>query len=116
MRVLLVHGLGRTRRSFFLLSRRLTGSGHTPEFFSYSPWKESHKSILARPIARLRGLAATETEVGLVGHSFGGLLLREAIAVTPELRVRHLVMLGTPMRTSSPSAPRVSLACSATRA
>jgi len=34
----------------------------------------------------------------LVGHSFGGLLLREAIAVTPELRVRHLVMLGTPNR------------------
>jgi pimeloyl-ACP methyl ester carboxylesterase len=105
MRVLLVHGLGRTRRSFFLLSRRLSGSGHTPEFFSYSPWTESHESILARLIARLRVIAATDTEVGLVGHSFGGLLLREAVAVTPELRVRHLVMLGTPNRM-----PRLALA------
>jgi pimeloyl-ACP methyl ester carboxylesterase len=105
MRVLLVHGLGRTRRSFFLLRRRLAGSGHTPEFFSYAPWKESHESILARLVAKLRVLAATETEVGLVGHSFGGLLLRQAIAETPELRVRHLVMLGTPNRL-----PRLALA------
>ena len=96
MVVLLVHGLGRTRRSFFLLSRRLSSYGHTPDFFSYSPWTESHESILARLVAKLQGLAETETEVGLVGHSFGGLLLREAIAVVPELRVRHLVMLGTP--------------------
>jgi pimeloyl-ACP methyl ester carboxylesterase len=98
MRVLLVHGLGRTRWSFFSLSRRLSGSGHAPEFFSYSPWTEGHKSILARLVAKLRDLAATEVEVGLVGHSFGGLLLREAIAMTPELKVRHFFMLGTPNR------------------
>jgi len=35
-------------------------------------------------------------EVGLVGHSYGGLLLREAVAALPELKVGHLVMLGTP--------------------
>lgn len=98
MRVLLVHGLGRTQRSFFLLRRRLSNSGHTAELFSYSSWAESHEIILARLVAKLRVLAATETEVGLVGHSFWGLLLREAIALTPELRVRHLVMLGTPNR------------------
>lgn len=46
-------------------------------------------------IARLRAMEGTD-EVGLIGHSFGGLLLREAVAHVPELRVRHLVMLGTP--------------------
>ena len=96
MVILLVHGLGRTRRSFFLLSRRLANYGHTPDFFSYSSRTESHDSILARLVTKLQALADTETEVGLVGHSFGGLLLREAIAVVPKLKVRHLVMLGTP--------------------
>ena len=36
--------------------------------------------------------------MGLVGHSFGGLLLRQGIALTPEVTVRHLIMLGTPNR------------------
>jgi pimeloyl-ACP methyl ester carboxylesterase len=34
----------------------------------------------------------------LVGHSLGGLLLRLALLEVPELRVRQLVMLGTPNR------------------
>jgi pimeloyl-ACP methyl ester carboxylesterase len=105
MRVLLVHGLGRTRHSFFLLSRRLSAAGHTPECFAYSVWRERHEQIVTRLVTKLQALAATETEVGLVGHSFGGLLLREAIAMTPGLRVRHLVMLGTPNRL-----PRLALA------
>jgi pimeloyl-ACP methyl ester carboxylesterase len=105
MRVLLAHGLGRTRRSFFLLSRRLSAAGHTPEYFSYSARSGTHEEILAGLVTKLQALAATGTEAGLVGHSFGGLLLREAIAVTPGLRVRHLFMLGTPHRP-----PRLALA------
>jgi pimeloyl-ACP methyl ester carboxylesterase len=96
MRVILAHGLGRSRLSMFLLGRRLARSGCTPEYFSYSSFAENHASIVARLVTRLRGLAATDQEVGLVGHSFGGLLFREALAKVPELKVRHLVMLGTP--------------------
>ncbi|WP_348240920.1 esterase/lipase family protein, partial [Salmonella enterica] len=36
--------------------------------------------------------------VGLVGHSLGGLLLRQVVAEQPDLPVRHLVMLGSPNR------------------
>jgi pimeloyl-ACP methyl ester carboxylesterase len=46
-------------------------------------------------VERFRQLAKGE-EVGLVGHSFGGLLFRQALAQVPQLKVRHLVMLGTP--------------------
>jgi len=98
MRVVLVHGLGRTRLSLALLARRLSMSGHTPESFPYSALAETHDRIVSRLVARLRRLAAQREEVGLVGHSFGGLLLREALAVVPELRVKHLVMLATPNR------------------
>jgi pimeloyl-ACP methyl ester carboxylesterase len=79
-----------------LLARRLSKAGHSPLFFWYVPALERHTRIRSRLIARLRGLAAPGDEVGLVGHSFGGLLLRDAVAQVPELRVRHLVMLGTP--------------------
>jgi pimeloyl-ACP methyl ester carboxylesterase len=105
VRVLLVHGLGRTPKSLAFLARRLSKSGHIPEFFAYSPSTESQGSIVTRLVTRLRHLAGLEAEVGLVGHSFGGLLLREASAQVPELRVRHLVMLGTPNQP-----PRLALA------
>ena len=98
MKVLLVHGLGRTQLSLALLGRRLTTSGHETEYFSYFPWAESQPRIVARLVARFRRLAAAGDEVGLVGHSFGGLLLREAVVMVPGLRVKHLVMLGTPNR------------------
>ncbi|HYN08188.1 MAG TPA: alpha/beta fold hydrolase [Vicinamibacterales bacterium] len=99
MRVLLVHGLGRSPLSMAFLARRLSKSGHRPAFFAYSPLLESHDRIVSRLIARLRRLGAHGTEVGLIGHSFGGLVLREALAHVPELRVRHLVMFGTPNQT-----------------
>jgi pimeloyl-ACP methyl ester carboxylesterase len=96
MKVLLVPGLGRTPVSMLLLARRLSKTGHSPEFFCYFPTFERQSRINERLVERLRVLAANGAEVGLIGHSFGGLLLREACAKVPELRVRHLVMLGTP--------------------
>jgi len=98
MRVVLVHGLGRTRLSLALLARRLSKSGHRPEFFPYSALIETHDRIVSRLVTRLRHLMAQKEDVGLVGHSFGGLLLREALASVPDLRVKHLVMLATPNR------------------
>jgi hypothetical protein len=98
MRVVPVHGLGRSRLSMALLARRLSQSGHTAESFPYSALVETHERIVCRLARRLRCPAAQGAEVGLVGHSFGGLLLREALAVVPELRVKHLIMLATPNR------------------
>lgn len=94
--VLLVHGLGRTPLSLMLLGRRLRREGFDPEFFGYYAFAESHRRILERLVRRLRALAADEMPVGLVGHSLGGLLLRQAIAHVPELPLRGLAMLGTP--------------------
>src|SRR5688500_1095775 len=98
MRVVLVHGVGRTPFSMFLLARSISRAGHQPEHFAYLPYLETYDRILARLVSRLGHLAESAEEVGLVGHSFGGLLLREAAARVPSLRVRHLVMLGTPNR------------------
>lgn len=100
MEVLLVHGLGRTPLSMALLAWSLAREGHRPRVFGYLAAAEPHERIVERLAARLRGMAARDEEVGLVGHSLGGLLLREALAQAPELKVRHAIMLGTPNQPS----------------
>lgn len=98
MLVLLVHGLGRTPLSLFGLAPALRRAGLRTRFFAYSPTLEPLPRIVRRLTAVLRALAARGRPVGLVGHSLGGLLLRMSLPAVPGLRVRHLVMLGTPNR------------------
>jgi len=104
MLVILAHGLGRSRLSMYLLGRRLARDGFEVEYFSYSPLVETHEEIISRLTLWMGKLASAKSEVGLVGHSFGGLLFREALGRVPELNVRHLIMLGTPHRS-----PRLAL-------
>lgn len=98
MLTVLVHGLGRTPVSLFPLAADLRRAGHRTRLFAYFPYLESVPFIVARLAAQLQLLARLGQPVGLVGHSLGGLLLRMAAARVPELRVRRLVMLGTPNR------------------
>jgi len=97
MRVLLVHGLGRTAASLRSLRRSLKAAGHEPELFSYFAFAQPYESIRTRLVARL-GRMTDAGPVGLIGHSLGGLLLRHALPDVPALRVHRLIMLGTPNR------------------
>ncbi len=96
MKIVLAHALGRTPASFALLLWRLRRAGHKPETFSYFAFAERHDAMLERLVTRLRPLAKDGRPVGLIGHSFGGLLLRQALPMVPGLRVHHFVMLGVP--------------------
>ena len=98
MRVLLAHGLGRTPASLMLLHRALKRAGHEPAQFAYFAFAESYARIRERLVGRLRQLALDPAPVALIGHSLGGLLLRDALADVPELNVHRLIMLGTPNR------------------
>ncbi len=98
MRVLLVHGLGRTPLSLFGLARSLRSGGHSTRFFTYSPTFEGLDRIVRRLKCLLQELSRIDEPIALIGHSLGGLLLRMALPAVPNLSVHHLIMLGTPNR------------------
>lgn len=98
MRVLLVHGLGRSPLSMAYLAHRLRRGGHATETFGYFAARESYAAIVARLRARVHHAEAGGTPWVAVGHSLGGLLLRDAFASAVMQHVAHLVMLATPNR------------------
>jgi pimeloyl-ACP methyl ester carboxylesterase len=98
MRVLLVHGLGRTPLSLFGLARSLRSDGHSTRFFAYSPTFEGLDRIVRRLTRLLEELTRIDEPVALIGHSLGGLFLRMVLPAVPNLKVHHFIMLGTPNR------------------
>ena len=98
MRVLLLHGLGRTPLSLARLGRERRRAGHVPELVGYVAAVERFAVIRARVRRRLEHAARTGEPYAAVGHSLGGLLVRAALTEWPaDLPLpRHLVMLGTP--------------------
>ena len=78
------------------LGWRLRTAGHDTDSFGYLPWASSYDTIRQRLIARIADADAAGAAWVAVGHSLGGLLLRDAIAAAAPSRLAHLIMLATP--------------------
>jgi pimeloyl-ACP methyl ester carboxylesterase len=92
--VILVHGLWTPASVFSLQGHWLRQRGYQPLRFAYP----SVRATLAQNVQGLqRFIAATSAaDIHLVGHSLGGLLILELLAQAPDLRLRRVVLLGTP--------------------
>jgi thioesterase superfamily protein len=95
MRLLLIHGMGRTPFSLALLGRRLSKQGHFVRYFGYAAFQESFDQIVGRLVATIRA-TANQHPYGLIGHSLGGILARAALPALANMPPRHLVMLAPP--------------------
>uniref|UniRef100_A0A832M262 Alpha/beta hydrolase n=1 Tax=Oscillatoriales cyanobacterium SpSt-402 TaxID=2282168 RepID=A0A832M262_9CYAN len=95
MKVLLIHGLGRSPLSMFNLGWCLQQAGHATEQFGYVAFMESYDRIVERLQVRLKTLAE-QGSYGVVAHSLGGLLTRSALGLSNIAPPAHIVMLGTP--------------------
>jgi len=82
VRVVLVHGMGRTPLSMLILAARLRRRGLTPVFFGYSVTFESFLGCTER-LRRFIDLRMGGSPFIAVGHSLGTVLLR---SVYPQLR------------------------------
>jgi hypothetical protein len=95
MRLLLVHGMGRTPLSMARLARYLRQQGHRAEGLGYVAALESFSRIQRRVRSRLDALADSGEQYAVIGHSLGGLALRAALQNVDPLP-RCCIMLGTP--------------------
>lgn len=98
-KVVLIHGLGRTRRSMFRLERYLRKHGFETIRFGYRSRKESISQAahnLADYLDSWYHEYPEEGKIHLVTHSLGSLLARycEAHSLLPH--VHRIVMLGPP--------------------
>ena len=91
-RVLLLHGLWMPRLSMHWLAARLREAGFEPEAFGYASVAGGPDTAIPRLVERLRG-----EPVHVVAHSLGGLVTLTALERHPELPVRRVVCLGSPL-------------------
>ncbi len=95
MRVFLIHGMGRTRASLMLLSRRLTRAGFQPSSFGYTVSREPLDHIASRFVEHVRRVAKEGEPFGVVGHSLGNIITRFASDRLPP-GFSRFVMLAPP--------------------
>jgi len=76
-----------------LLRRRLCSHGFAAEIFRYASRRERLEVAAERLAARL---STTTGQLHLVGHSLGGLLIRQLLLRYPDLPPGRIVTLGTP--------------------
>lgn len=102
--VVLLHALGRSRWSMWLLARRLRAAGWPVAMVGYPSLRlpiEAAAERVARDVANVsRGWGSGPCQVHLVGHSLGGIIARRLVLLRadlgPDLRVARVVQIGSP--------------------
>jgi alpha-beta hydrolase superfamily lysophospholipase len=103
-RVFLIHGMGRTPASMWVLDRRLRGAGYRPSLFGYFVTVSDLEEIAGRFAAHVGRVVAAdaersgaETGYAVVSHSLGGVVARLAAPRLPP-GLSCCVMLAPPNR------------------
>jgi len=96
--ILLVHGYGVSRGTWWLLRRRLEAAGHSVATVSLTPPYTSMGKLVPQLTQRIEEVCADtgSQQVTLVAHSMGGLICRSYLARHGIERVDRLFTLATP--------------------
>ena len=98
-RVVLLHGLWMPGVAMHWLASRLAAAGFAPEVFSYASVADGPDNAVPRLVELLR-----REDADIVAHSLGGLIALQALCDAPDLPVRRVVCLGSPLRGSGAAA------------
>lgn len=96
-RVVLLHGIWNVGAWLLPLAARLRAAGLRPEVLGYASVLGQASATLPRLIDQL----AARGEIAIVGHSLGGMIALEALRLAPQLKVRRVVCVGSPLRGSA---------------
>ncbi|MGN3934038.1 alpha/beta hydrolase [Xanthomonas citri pv. mangiferaeindicae] len=91
--VLLVHGIWNTAHWLLPLARRMRANGLAPALFGYASVLGGPAQAVPHLIERLR---ASRVQL-VICHSLGGLMTLQALQDAPDLPVRRVVCLGSPL-------------------
>ena len=94
--VILVHGMGRSPASMWLLGRRLERSGYRVVRFGYPSTRGTVAEAGAALSRRAAEHAGDAPRVHFVGHSLGTVIIRCMLAHAPPPRAGRVVMLAPP--------------------
>lgn len=99
MHVVLIHGMGRTPASMWLLGHRLRRAGYSTSSFGYLVTTETLDAIVERFRRHVRREVESHgaAEYGIIGHSLGGLVTRLASLELPT-GFKAFIMLAPPNR------------------
>ena len=95
-RVILIHGLHQTAWIMRPLAKRLQATGFDTHQFGYRSMRDGIKTNSQRLNAWLEENHYPDQPINLVGHSLGGLIIRDFIAHYPQWKIGRCVTLGTP--------------------
>ena len=97
--VLLLHGLWMPGMAMHWLAGKLQAAGFDTEVFSYLSVADGPDRAVPRLIE-----AIGDRELDIVAHSLGGLIALQALTDAPQLKVRRVVCLGSPLTGSGAAA------------
>ncbi len=95
-RVILVHGLHQTAWIMRPLAKRLQAAGFDTHQYGYRSMRDGIKTNSARLNRWLEQNHHPDQPLDLVGHSLGGLIIRDFVAQYPKWQIGRCVTLGTP--------------------
>ncbi|ALF60414.1 hypothetical protein AOC03_10465 [Psychrobacter urativorans] len=94
--VILIHGLHHAPFIMRPLAKRLQLQGFATYQYGYRSLRDGIKTNSARLNAWLEAHHNPDQPIDLVGHSLGGLIIRDFIADYPQWQIGRCVTLGTP--------------------
>jgi pimeloyl-ACP methyl ester carboxylesterase len=95
--VVLLHGLGRSNTSMWLLAHRLEDAGYYVQRVEYSSLDQPPDKILKEVSSQIDQCCQKHTQrVHFVGHSLGGLMVRAYLQNNKVDKLGRVVLLGTP--------------------
>jgi pimeloyl-ACP methyl ester carboxylesterase len=95
--IVLLHGLGRSNTSMWLLATRLEDAGYYVQRVGYSSLDQNPDEILKDVSSQINQCCHKHTQsVHFVGHSLGGLMVRAYLQNNKVDNLGRVVLLGTP--------------------